>query len=71
MIGYSEDSLEPDFQVGFQVSAGGGAPPSATVTGQVASPGACTTCGNARLVSGLSFPIVLIAVAVLVLALRR
>lgn len=71
MIGYSADSLDPDYSVGFEIDLGGGAPPSVAVTGQVASPGACTTCGNARLVAGLNFPILLIAIAVLVLAFRR
>lgn len=70
-LNYQSDNLNPEYNVGFGVSLGGGAPAGVSVTGAVASPGACTTCGTNRLMGSLSLPIILIGVAVLVLAFRR
>jgi hypothetical protein len=70
MIDYQEDGLSPEYNIGFGVSFGGAAPPSASVQGNVSSPGACTTCGANRFMN-VSFPLVLIAIAVIVLAFRR
>lgn len=72
-ISYSPDSIQPDYNIGFSVGVGGGAPASASVTGGVtnnpnAVPG-CLTCRGG--LAGISWPIVIIVIAVLVLALRK
>jgi hypothetical protein len=71
MLEYSADSISPDFNVGFDVSLGGDAAPSARITGGVGTPGTCTNCGTNRFIAGLSLPVILVAIAILVLALRR
>ncbi len=72
-ISYSPDSIDPEYNLGFSVSAGGGAPAGASVSGGVtnsptSTPG-CLTCGKGVL--GLSWPIILIVIAVLVLMMRK
>lgn len=74
-ISYSPDSIDPDYNLGLSVSVGGGVPTSATIQAAVASPqpapsaAPCLTCGNG--IMGLSWPIIIIVVAVLVLAFRE
>jgi hypothetical protein len=72
-IAYSPDSIDPEYNIGFGVQVGGGAPASASVSGGVsnaagATPG-CLTCGGG--IMGLSWPIIILVIAVLVLALRK
>lgn len=71
MLSYEADSLTPEYNVGFNVALGGGAAPSLGVTGAVATPGGCTTCGTNKLMGSLSLPLLLVAVAVVILAFRR
>lgn len=72
-IGYSSDSIQPDYNLGFGVSLGGGNPAGVTLAGGVTNtPGAtpgCLTCGTG--IGGISWPFILIILAVLVLALRK
>lgn len=69
-MNYSDETLGPDYAVGGSVNFG---PTGITggVTAQVATPGACTTCGQVSLLRGLSLPLLLIAIAVVVLAFRK
>lgn len=73
-ITYSPDSIDPEYNIGFGVQLGGGNAPSATVNGQVtnnpaAAGGGCLTCGKG--VMGISWPIVILAIAALVLFMRK
>lgn len=74
-ITYSPDSIDPEYNLGFGVQLGGGAPPSASVSGQVtnnptaAMSAPCLTCGPG--IMGISWPIIIIVVAGLVLMLRK
>lgn len=69
---YTPDSIDPDYNLGVSVSLGGGVPAAATiVAGATNTPGAtpgCLTCGSGFM--GISWPLIIIIVAVLVLALR-
>jgi hypothetical protein len=67
---YTEDNLQADYNVGGSVTFGPQGV-SGTVGAQAGSPGTCTTCGQTALLKGLSLPILLIAIAVVVLAFRK
>lgn len=72
-IVYSPDSIDPEYNVGFGLNIGGGAPASVSVSGGATNqPGAtpgCLTCGNGLM--GISWPVVILAIAALVLFLRK
>ena len=73
-MNYSEDTIDPSYEVGFGISFGGDAPTSGNVNAQVsggAAAAACPGCAQARLLGGMSLPLILIALAVVVLAFRR
>lgn len=69
-MNYSDETLGPDYSVGGGINFG---PQGITgsVAANVATPGACTTCGQVSLLKGLSLPLLLIAIAVVVLAFRK
>ncbi len=73
-MNYSEDTINPSYDVGFGISFGNDAPVSGTVNANVAggaAAAACPGCAQSRLLGGLSLPLILIALAVVVLAFRR
>lgn len=67
---YFADSLTPEYNVGFDIgwSPDGGV--AVKAGGNVSSPAACTTCGRNQFLN-VSFPLVLVAIAVIVLVLRK
>lgn len=73
-ITYSPDSIDPEYNLNFGVQLGGGQPAAVQVGGGATNqPGAtpgCLTCGQSGLM-GISWPFVIILVAVAVLLLRK
>lgn len=75
-ITYSPDSIDPEYNLGFGISTSTAGPTTASVTGQVtnnpvAAATGCTGGNCAGALLGISWPIIIIGIALLVLALRK